>query len=471
MRALFGLLLIGLTAGQVFALEITTDTLWTGERAIGGNLFVRRGATLRISAGTTVSLASDASIFVFGRLVADGTATAPIHFTRAGHRNGIGRWGKIELTSATGENRFRHCKFHYGNGLRPTSGGLGVISAHNARLLVEDSVFYYFLGDCAYIAEGSTATLRRCYFSTGGEEIPGTGGGQGVTSYFSWVVLDSCVFAFRKGRFDGADLEGQGFNVWVHDCLFLGSDLDDGLDLDNSDAIVERCWFFDYMGSEPGWESRCGGLTMSAGGTRLIRNCIFVNCRQGIISKGETRPFIANCTFYRCVNDIAAYEALEFPTMQVGHPVVRNCILWGTTSQSLVLGWDSGSGSSSTVDIDYCIVDSTATLFVGDPRVRAGRHIFHADPLFANPATTMTANPDFHLRSSAGRWDPRAAGGRGAWVIDFVHSPGIDAGDPASVWSFEPPPNGSRINLGAYGNTPEASKSIYSTPARRWMLY
>jgi hypothetical protein len=36
----------------------------------------------------------------------------------------------------------------------------------------------------------------------------------------------------------------------------------------------------------------------------------------------------------------------------------------------------------------------------------------------------------------------------------------IDAGDPSSDWSNEPRPNGGRINMGAYGNTSEASCSV-----------
>ncbi len=40
------------------------------------------------------------------------------------------------------------------------------------------------------------------------------------------------------------------------------------------------------------------------------------------------------------------------------------------------------------------------------------------------------------------------------------YSPCIDSGDPASPYAEEPEPNGARINMGAYGNTPEArSKS------------
>ena len=63
---------------------------------------------------------------------------------------------------------------------------------------------------------------------------------------------------------------------------------------------------------------------------------------------------------------------------------------------------------------------------------------------------------DFHLKSETGRWDPEA----GVWVKDDVTSPCIDAGDPEADFENEPEPNGRRVNMGAYGNTAEASKSL-----------
>jgi len=83
-----------------------------------------------------------------------------------------------------------------------------------------------------------------------------------------------------------------------------------------------------------------------------------------------------------------------------------------------------------------------------------GNTIMSGNPLFADPA-----NGDYHLKSEHGRWSPAANGGAGGWVIDDVTSPCIDAGDPASGYSLKPQPNGCRINMGAYGNTDEASKS------------
>ena len=453
-----------------FSYDITTDTTWSGNHVATESVTVKNGATLRIDAGTTVQLPTDAVIRVDrsqgieGRILAEGTNARPIVFTRVGHRNGSGRWGKIRLADAARENRFLFCQFWYGDGTVASGDqNHGVVSARASHLLLQDCSFYYFMEDATNIAGGSTATLRRCYFSTGGDETPGTGGGQCVTGYDSHIEEDTCIFSYREGRYDASDIAGTGFGVWVHDCIFLGSNLDDGCDFDNCDGVVENCVFYNYLGTAPGWETRCGGVTMNDSGTRLIRNNIFINCRQGIISKGDTTPYITNCTFYNCFNDISSYEYGEPSPHQVGHPTVRNCIMWGTTSQTLVIGNDSGTGASSTVDIDYCIVSSTETLHRGDPRVKAGSHIFKADPLFANPATTITAGPDFHLKSKAGRWNPKANGGLGGWVIDTVHSPAIDAGDPAStyaLYTLEPAPNGNRLNLGAYGGTPQASKSV-----------
>jgi hypothetical protein len=47
----------------------------------------------------------------------------------------------------------------------------------------------------------------------------------------------------------------------------------------------------------------------------------------------------------------------------------------------------------------------------------------------------------------------------GQWVSDEVNSPCIDAGDPNSDWSNELWPHGKRVNMGAFGNTPQASMS------------
>lgn len=71
-------------------------------------------------------------------------------------------------------------------------------------------------------------------------------------------------------------------------------------------------------------------------------------------------------------------------------------------------------------------------------------------PLFAD-----AEGGDYHLLSERGRYWPE----HNVWVLDEVSGPCIDGGDPAVNPSNERMPNGGRINMGAYGNTPYASMS------------
>lgn len=80
------------------------------------------------------------------------------------------------------------------------------------------------------------------------------------------------------------------------------------------------------------------------------------------------------------------------------------------------------------------------------------------DPLFADPASG-----NFFPKSLTGRYNPSSGQHD---LVDPVHSPLIDFGDPAStLWTNESAPNGGRLNAGAYGGTALASKSR----TNRWL--
>jgi hypothetical protein len=113
----------------------------------------------------------------------------------------------------------------------------------------------------------------------------------------------------------------------------------------------------------------------------------------------------------------------------------KNCIVWGNS------GTESChfEGTGAVLTITYSDLQNSFT----------GTGNISLDPLFAN-----ATGGDFHLKSTIGRYNPAS----GTWVVDGQKSPAIDAGDPAFEYNNEPLPNGSRINMGAYGNTTEASK-------------
>jgi hypothetical protein len=88
----------------------------------------------------------------------------------------------------------------------------------------------------------------------------------------------------------------------------------------------------------------------------------------------------------------------------------------------------------------------------GNSNIVWGTHNTNLDPEFVYPSYD-SAKADFHLKSTYGSWNGNS------WVISETISPLIDAGNPLSNFEYEPDNNGGRINIGAYGNTIEASKS------------
>jgi len=93
--------------------------------------------------------------------------------------------------------------------------------------------------------------------------------------------------------------------------------------------------------------------------------------------------------------------------------IIRNCIIWGNGNDSQL--------SDSSMPMFSCIQSWS----------HGGNGNTSQYPYFVD-----AANEDYYLKS---------------WF------PCIDAGDPASSFSNEPEPNGGRVNMGVYGNTPEAA--------------
>jgi len=171
------------------------------------------------------------------------------------------------------------------------------------------------------------------------------------------------------------------------------------------------------------------GMKLYMGSNPIISNCIIAgNSRSGIamffFKSGRTTyynsPTIVNCT----IVDNSEIGISE------GKSTVLNSIIYGNGVQI----------TGSFTAVQYSNVQG------GFP----GEGNSDVDPLLTN-----MENGDYHLISQAGRWDPISQ----IWIQDDVTSLCIDAGDPTSPIGLEPSPNGSRINMGAYGGTSEASKS------------
>ncbi|MFA0823533.1 MAG: disaggregatase related repeat-containing protein [Methanomethylovorans sp.] len=80
----------------------------------------------------------------------------------------------------------------------------------------------------------------------------------------------------------------------------------------------------------------------------------------------------------------------------------------------------------------------------------------NVDPLCVDSTNSNAGSRDYHLKSTVGHYSS------GSWVTDSTSSALIDAGYSGSSYSSEPSPNGGVINIGRYGNTAQASKSVSS---------
>jgi len=176
------------------------------------------------------------------------------------------------------------------------------------------------------------------------------------------------------------------------------------------------------------------GMYLNDGSNPTLINCIFsensASMMGGGIQNVNSNPILINCIFS---GNSAAYFGGGIYCAE-GSPLLTNCIIWGNIPEQISI-------YNGTPVITYSDIQEG---FTGEGNI-------NTDPLFAD-----ADNGDYHLKSKAGRWDPASK----SWVIDDVTSPCIDAGDPSTQVSLEPLPNGGIINMGAYGGTSEASKSL-----------
>ncbi|MBN2180807.1 MAG: right-handed parallel beta-helix repeat-containing protein [Sedimentisphaerales bacterium] len=209
-----------------------------------------------------------------------------------------------------------------------------------------------------------------------------------------------------------------------------------------------------------------------------ITNCIIKsNYEAGMFLYGGSNPKIYQC------NIIAnAGSGIELPDQIFGrrrernYPEISNCIVAANGLYGIAEGLPTITNCTICDNIEGGISNSSATLtnsivyFNGDGSVAAqitgdevtitysdvqgigqdGGNI-DADPLFADKT-----NGDYHLMSQAGRWDPYSQ----LWIKDPLTSPCIDVGSPDSDCFWEPFSNGGCINMGAYGGTQQASRSL-----------
>jgi len=259
--------------------------------------------------------------------------------------------------------------------------------------------------------------------------------GGGMYNDHASPTVRHCVF-FDNYASTGGAMYNNSSDLTITDCMFDGNlaEVAGGVYNHDSHPIITSCVFHDNRATLLG-----GGGLYCVESDATVSNCLFVNNEASWGAGMHTwkgSPTLINCTFS---NNHSSGWGAGMNNEVEGHAVVTNCIFWGNTPDQ-IRTMSGGMGSQFVTDVTFSDIQGGY----------AGQGNIDLNPFFADSDAG-----DYHLKSQAGRWDPTSR----SWVIDYVTSPCIDAGDPNSPVASEPSPNGSVVNLGAYGGTLEASKS------------
>ena len=360
---------------------------------------------------------------------------------------------------------------------------------------------------------GAPLTLNACRFEENGQVAAGAAvNGRGVlASGNSTLVISNCLFRNNfaaslstEGGY-GAGLYASGLSaLQVVDTDFVqnGIRLTDAVGSHTTGGDRSTRGAAVYLDGVRGGFVRCafranrcvyinseGGVVKLAGacGGSAFTNCVFAgnenscgwsfnynpgdsNSRAStvVLELGQASATVdfVNCSFVR--NLTGGVKAVGGIACVKGRAFVRNCLFWDNlVNKSSTTAKDIYLTAEGQADVDWCAFERAdgSCVYAENPETLSfpTENVVTNDPLLVRscPLSYVTYGsnivPYFSLTQAA--LDA-------ALAID-VHvrkrSPAIDAGDPKSPYKAEPRPCGWRVNLGAYGNTSEATTSPAGT--------
>ena len=345
------------------------------------------------------------------------------------------------------------------DGSEPDNSGGGMFN-NSSSPTITDCIFVnnlannYGGGMCNL--NNSSPILTNCSFNGNLTQPWGEwSGGSGMYNDQSSPTLIDCIFSENSASYGGG-IWNYSSSPTLINCSFMentGNRFGGGIaNYTNSNPKLTNCTF-------SGGSSRIGGGMYNIyNSSPTLTNCIFVGNSAdwggGGMRNYQSNPTLTNCTFVE--NTGNAYDGGGMHN-QSSSSTLRNCIFWGNTDSG---GIDESAqihnSTGGSADVSYCCIQGL-DIFTGSGNIGN-------DPCFADPCSG-----DYHLKSEGWRWDAKFNPPR--WGYDYVTSRCIDAGnpgsplrdelmsvpdDPCNIWG-----ENIRINMGAYGDTAEASMPPY----------
>ncbi|HPJ71141.1 MAG TPA: right-handed parallel beta-helix repeat-containing protein, partial [bacterium] len=258
---------------------------------------------------------------------------------------------------------------------------------------------------------------------------------------------------------DGGGLIGRcvllsGNFVVLENVSFTGA-TDSGLEVSGNNNEIYFCRSY----SNPG-----RGIVFTGNANALVNSLLYGNGTGGIVLDGSEQSRLVNVTLDADGGDEIALSSSPYAYL-------LNNIVWaqGAGNRCIAVDGSSQAGFSSEYNNLYATSSAAVGYWDGSDRSTLAdwRAVSFQDQSSLSDDPIFVGGGDYHPQSQEASYHT------GAWTADTFTSPGIDAGDPASPSYSESAPRGGKINLGAYGNTWQASRSYSgggSLPGINWYL-
>jgi hypothetical protein len=274
------------------------------------------------------------------------------------------------------------------------------------------------IGGGIYIESGSP-TIANCTIK---DCTAGIGGGICVAAGAQPLIIGCAINTCTAVRGGGIGLLA-GSNATIIDCMIdrntltgtgSGAGLGGGLYCLGGEATFSGCRIgYNTTGALTGGGVYCSGSSVVFGNSLIVGNR--ANAASGLYAT-QSSVELTNCTIAQNVLNSGGTGGGVYSINGAGVSI-SNSIIWGNGGTPVV---SSGSGG---ISVEYSDIEGG---YGGST---------NQNPLFVSAT-------DFHLQST---------------------SKCIDAGDPSTSPAVEPNPSGDRIDMGAYGGSPQAAKGASHT--------
>jgi parallel beta-helix repeat protein len=136
---------------------------------------IEAGRTVTIEPGTVIMVAGRNWIEINGKLIAQGTPTAPIHFTTAHSAPEYGQWRGLKFNNPDEASEIEYCIFTYGAFFdtdtlsdrgRDAQHYRGMLSIRNSSPVIRHCICYHNQNNGVYIeGESAAPTIQYCIFT------------------------------------------------------------------------------------------------------------------------------------------------------------------------------------------------------------------------------------------------------------------------------------------------------------------